>query len=242
MKYTPPLQSATLLKRYKRFLADLELSDGTTFTAHCANTGKMTGCADAGFTAFYSTSSNTKRKYPQSLELTQNNVSQLICVNTAIANKVVEEALNNGVIDELTGYQHIQSEVKYGSENSRIDFLLTHSSKANCYVEVKSVTLLSEDRPQSGQGYFPDAQTVRGQKHIRELIDMVKQGHRAVLLFAVLHQRITQVSAAVHIDPAYAQLLSEAIEQGVDVLAYKAHISASEVTLIEKINFVESPN
>lgn len=239
MKYTPPLQSATLLKRYKRFLADLELSDGTTFTAHCANTGKMTGCADAGFTAFYSTSSNTKRKYPQSLELTQNNVSQLICVNTAIANKVVEEALNNGVIDELTGYQHIQSEVKYGSENSRIDFLLTHSSKANCYVEVKSVTLLSEDRPQSGQGYFPDAQTVRGQKHIRELIDMVKQGHRAVLLFAVLHQGITQVSAAVHIDPAYAQLLSEAIEQGVEVLAYKAHISASEVTLIEKVPFID---
>ncbi|WP_368485037.1 DNA/RNA nuclease SfsA [Pseudoalteromonas sp. SD03] len=239
MKYTPPLQSATLLKRYKRFLADLELSDGTTFTAHCANTGKMTGCADAGFTAFYSTSSNTKRKYPQSLELTQNNVSQLICVNTAIANKVVEEALNNGVIDELTGYQHIQSEVKYGSENSRIDFLLTHSSKANCYVEVKSVTLLSEDHPQSGQGYFPDAQTVRGQKHIRELIDMVKQGHRAVLLFAVLHQGITLVSAAVHIDPAYAQLLSEAIEQGVEVLAYKAHISASEVTLIEKVPFID---
>ena len=239
MKYTPPLQSATLLKRYKRFLADLELSDGTTFTAHCANTGKMTGCADAGFTAFYSTSSNTKRKYPQSLELTQNNVSQLICVNTAIANKVVEEALNNGVIDELTGYQHIQSEVKYGSENSRIDFLLTHSSKANCYVEVKSVTLLSEDRPQSGQGYFPDAQTVRGQKHIRELIDMVKQGHRAVLLFAVLHQGITQVSAAVHIDPTYTQLLSEAIEQGVEVLAYKAHISASEVTLIEKVPFID---
>ena len=199
----------------------------------------MTGCADAGFTAFYSTSSNTKRKYPQSLELTQNNVSQLICVNTAIANKVVEEALNNEVIDELTGYQHIQSEVKYGSENSRIDFLLTHSSKANCYVEVKSVTLLSEDRPQSGQGYFPDAQTLRGQKHIRELIDMVKQGHRAVLLFAVLHQGITQVSAAVHIDPAYAQLLSEAIEQGVEVLAYKAHISASEVTLIEKVPFID---
>ena len=233
------LQSAKLIKRYKRFLADLELSDGTTFTAHCANTGKMTGCADVGFTAFYSTSSNTKRKYPQSLELTQNNVSQLICVNTAIANKVVEEALNNEVIDELTGYQHIQSEVKYGSENSRIDFLLTHSSKANCYVEVKSVTLLSEDRPQSGQGYFPDAQTVRGQKHIRELIDMVKQGHRAVLLFAVLHQGITQVSAAVHIDPTYAELLSEAIEQGVEVLAYKAHISASEVTLIEKVPFID---
>lgn len=239
MKYLPPLQSATLLKRYKRFLADLQLSDGTTFTAHCTNTGKMTGCADPGFNALYSTSNNTKRKYLHSLEITQNNLSQLICVNTAIANKVVEEALNNGVIDELIGYQQIQSEVKYGSENSRIDFLLTHNCKANCYVEVKSVTLLSEDRPQSGQGYFPDAQTVRGQKHIRELIAMVKQGHRAVLLFAVLHQGITQVSAAAHIDSTYAQLLSDAIEQGVEVLAYKADISASEVTLIKKVAFIE---
>lgn len=239
MKYLPPLQSATLLKRYKRFLADLELSDGTTFTAHCANTGKMTGCADPGFNALYSTSNNTKRKYPHSLEITQNNLSQLICVNTAIANKVVEEALNNGVIDELIGYQQIQSEVKYGSENSRIDFLLTHNCKANCYVEVKSVTLLSEEHPHSGQGYFPDAQTVRGQKHIRELIAMVKQGHRAVLLFAVLHQGITQVSAAAHIDSTYAQLLSDAIEQGVEVLAYKADISASEVTLIKKVAFID---
>ncbi|WP_166112250.1 DNA/RNA nuclease SfsA [Pseudoalteromonas sp. Z9A5] len=238
MKYTPALQSATLLRRYKRFLADLQLNDGSEFTAHCANTGKMTGCAEPGFNAFYSTSNNTKRKYPHSLELTQNHLSQLICVNTAIANKVVEEAINNNVISELTHYEQLQSEVKYGSENSRIDFLLTSKNEPDCYVEVKSVTLLSENDTHNGQGYFPDTQTVRGQKHIRELIEMVEQGHRAVLLFAILHEGINTVSAAAHIDEKYAQLLNQAINKGVEVLAYKAIISANEVTLHTKISFI----
>ncbi|KTF17381.1 MULTISPECIES: DNA/RNA nuclease SfsA [Pseudoalteromonas] len=238
MKYSPALQSATLLKRYKRFLADLQLKDGSEFTAHCANTGKMTGCAEPGFSAFYSTSDNAKRKYPQSLELTKNNLSQLICVNTAIANKVVEEAINNNVITELNGYEQLQSEVKYGSENSRIDFLLTDSSKSDCYVEVKSVTLLSQSDPQSAQGYFPDAQTLRGQKHIRELIEMIEQGHRAVLLFAVLHEGINKVSGAAHIDEKYNALLNHAISKGVEVLVYKASISANEIILNEKIAFI----
>ncbi|WP_338363726.1 DNA/RNA nuclease SfsA [uncultured Pseudoalteromonas sp.] len=237
MKYTPALQPATLLRRYKRFLADLQLTNGTEFTAHCANTGKMTGCAEPGFNAFYSTSDNSKRKYPHSLELTQNSLSQLICVNTAVANKVVEEAITNQLITELNGYAHLQSEVKYGSENSRIDFLLTNDNKPDCYVEVKSVTLLSETTPESGQGYFPDAQTVRGQKHIRELIEMIEQGHRAVLLFVVLHQGINTVSAASHIDKKYNDLLNQAIKKGVEVYAYKASISPSEVTLSEKVAF-----
>jgi len=237
MKYTPALQPATLLRRYKRFLADLQLTNGTEFTAHCANTGKMTGCAEPGFNAFYSTSDNNKRKYPHSLELTQNSLSQLICVNTAVANKVVEEAITNQLITELNGYAHLQSEVKYGSENSRIDFLLTNDNKPDCYVEVKSVTLLSETTPESGQGYFPDAQTVRGQKHIRELIEMIEQGHRAVLLFVVLHQGINTVSAASHIDKKYNDLLNQAIKKGVEVYAYKASISPSEVTLSEKVAF-----
>ncbi|OUS71214.1 sugar fermentation stimulation protein SfsA [Pseudoalteromonas sp. A601] len=238
MKFAKPLQQAILIKRYKRFLADLRLVDGTEFTAHCANTGKMTGCAEPQFNAFYSTSDNTKRKYPHSLELTQNQFQHLICVNTAMANKVVEEAIQTNIISELSGYQQLQSEVKYGQENSRIDFLLSDTSCPNCYVEVKSVTLLSQDSPTTGQGYFPDAQTLRGQKHIRELIEMVEQGHRAVLLFAVLHEGITQVSAAKHIDEKYAQLLTEAIAKGVEVLAYKAKISAKEITLDEKVIFI----
>lgn len=238
MKFAPPLQQATLIKRYKRFLADLRLADGSEFTAHCANTGKMTGCAEPDFVAFYSTSGNLKRKYPHSLELTQNQFQQLICVNTALANKVVEEALQANLITQLSGYEQLQSEVKYGQENSRIDFLLSDSKRPNCYVEVKSVTLLSQDSPLSGQGYFPDAQTLRGQKHIRELIEVVEQGHRAVLLFAVLHEGISHVSAAKHIDEKYAQLLNQAIAVGVEVVAYKAKISAREVTLTENIPFI----
>ncbi|WP_372761261.1 DNA/RNA nuclease SfsA [Pseudoalteromonas sp.] len=238
MKYQPALQPATLIKRYKRFLADLQPNTGAEFTAHCANTGKMTGCAEPGFSAFYSTSDNSKRKYPHSLELTQNHLAQLICVNTAIANKVVAEAINANVITELSGYQQLQSEVKYGDENSRIDFLLSDEQRANCYVEVKSVTLLSQDNPHSGQGYFPDAHTLRGQKHLRELITMVEQGHRAVLVFAVLHQGITQVSAAAHIDEQYAQLLQHAIQRGVEVLVYKAAISPSEIVLTKKLPFI----
>ncbi|WP_062569525.1 MULTISPECIES: DNA/RNA nuclease SfsA [Pseudoalteromonas] len=238
MHFLPPLQSAKLLKRYKRFLADLELETGEQFTAHCANTGKMTGCAEPGFSAYYSTSDNKKRKYPHSLQLTKNHFGQLICVNTAIANQVVHEALTHNVIKELCDYSTIQAEVKYGQENSRIDFLLTANDKANCYVEVKSVTLLSEDNPQSGQGYFPDAQTVRGQKHIRELIEMVQQGHRAVLLFAVLHEGISQVSGAKHIDETYCSLLTQAIDCGVEVYAYKADISASAIALTEQVPFI----
>ncbi|NMR24374.1 DNA/RNA nuclease SfsA [Pseudoalteromonas sp. NEC-BIFX-2020_015] len=238
MKYSTPLQHATLIKRYKRFLADLRLHDSTEFTAHCANTGKMTGCAEPGFTAFYSTSSNLKRKYPHSLELTKNQFDHFICVNTAIANKVVEEALQAQLIGELCNYTNIQAEVKYGQENSRIDFLLRNEQLPPCYVEVKSVTLLSQSEPNSGQGYFPDAQTLRGQKHLRELIEMVEQGHRAVLLFAVLHQGIEQVSAAAHVDETYAKLLTEAMSKGVEVLAYKASISPNEIHITHKIPFI----
>lgn len=237
MKFATPLQQARLIKRYKRFLADLRLADGSEFTAHCANTGKMTGCAEPDFAAFYSTSDNLKRKYRHSLELTRNQFGQLICVNTAVANKLVEEALHANLITQLSGYEQLQSEVKYGQENSRIDFLLSGPNRPNCYVEVKSVTLLSQDCPLSGQGYFPDAQTLRGQKHIRELIEMVEQGHRAVLLFAVLHEGISQVSAAKHIDEKYALLLDSAITKGVEVLAYKANISTDEITLAEKLLF-----
>lgn len=238
MKYTPALKPAILLKRYKRFLADLQLNDGSIFTAHCANTGKMTGCAEPGFHAFYSQSNNIKRKYPHSLELTKNSLGQLICVNTRVANQVVEEAIINNVVQELNSYTRLQSEVKYGNENSRIDFLLTSDNRPDCFVEVKSVTLLSQDNPQSGQGYFPDAQTLRGQKHLRELIDMAQIGHRAVLLFAVLHEGINKVSPATHIDKKYAQLLQHAIDAGVEVLAYKATISVNEVVIDKKIPVV----
>lgn len=219
------LQPSTLIKRYKRFLADVTLIDETLsnskeITMHCANTGAMTGCATPGDTVWYSTSGNLKRKYPNSWEITYTQAKHWICVNTIRANQLTEEALNNNLITELSPHTRLRREVKYGEENSKIDFQLYDEFARKTYVEVKSVTLLEGE-----QGYFPDAVTERGQKHLRELIAMKLSGHRAVLLFAVLHTGINSVKPAKHIDPKYAQLLREAKQQGVEILAYKASFS-----------------
>ncbi|RSD32593.1 DNA/RNA nuclease SfsA [Vibrio pectenicida] len=236
MKFEPQLQPATLIKRYKRFLADIRLSDGSEITIHCANTGAMTGCATPDNTIWYSTSNNPKRKYPHSWELTKTENGDTICVNTARSNQLAVEAIESGTINELIGYEQIKTEVQYGDENSRIDILLMSSQRPNCYIEVKSVTLL--DELHQGQGYFPDAVTTRGQKHLRELTKMVQNGYRAVLLFTVLHSGIEKVSPAHHIDPQYSKLLKSAQEQGVEVLCYTAQLSNTEMKLIESISFI----
>lgn len=213
------LNKATLIKRYKRFLADVTLADGKETTIYCANTGAMTGCAEPGDTVLYSISENKKRKYQFTWEFTITQQGHHICVNTGKANKMVELAIANNEIPELTGYKQCQAEVKYGNENSRIDFLLSDANKADCYIEVKSCTLLDE-RYQAGDGFFPDAVTTRGQKHLRELIEMKQQGYRSVLLFAVLHSGIKRVQAADFIDKKYAELFELAKQAGVEVITY----------------------
>ncbi|MGL1956498.1 MAG: DNA/RNA nuclease SfsA [Colwellia sp.] len=225
MKLT--LKKATLIKRYKRFLADVTLENGTTTTMHVANTGAMTGCAQPGDTVWYSTSDNPKRKYPCSWEITQTQQNHFICVNTMRANQLVEQAIKAQTIKELTGYTGLKREVKYGDENSKIDILLQKNKEKNVYIEVKSVTLLMEDT-QSGQGFFPDAVTIRGQKHLRELSLLSQQGFRAVLFFAVLHSGIDAVAPAKHIDAKYTQLLKEAQLAGVEVIAYQAQFILNE--------------
>ena len=226
MQFLPPLQPATLIQRYKRFLADVVTPDGATLTLHCPNTGAMTGCATPGDTVWYSTSLNKTRKYPHTWEITQTVGGEYICVNTLRANQLVKEAISLDLIPELRGYNTLKSEVKYGAEGSRIDFMLQAEQRPECYIEVKSVTLADRDN-----GYFPDAVTLRGQKHLRELISVAATGKRAVLLFAVLHTAIGRFSPARHIDPKYAQLLNEAQKQGVEVLVYKAELSADNMTL-----------
>ena len=226
MEYTPGLQSATLIKRYKRFLADVVTPQGETMTIHCANTGAMTGCATPGDTVWYSTSDSKTRKYPHSWELTETQSGDFICINTLRANMLVREALETGRITELSAYNQIRAEVKYGSENSRIDFLLQAEDRRDCYIEVKSVTLLHQ-----GKGYFPDAVTTRGQKHLRELSQIAQSGQRAVLLFAVLHSGINDVLPARHIDARYAELLAQAKQDGVELLGYKARLAPSGITL-----------
>ncbi|PME29924.1 sugar fermentation stimulation protein SfsA [Vibrio sp. 10N.286.55.E10] len=241
MQFNPPLEPATLIKRYKRFLTDIKLPDGSERTIHCANTGAMTGCATPGNTVWYSTSDNAKRKYPNSWEISETDKGHRICVNTARANQLAVEAIENNTIVELLGYNALRTEVKYGSENSRIDILLEDNEKPPCYIEVKSVTLLDEQETSTkGQGFFPDAVTTRGQKHLRELTEMVESGNRAVLLFTVLHSGIEKVSAAHHIDAKYSLLLKQAQDAGVEVLCYKAELSNTQIQLKQAVEFINS--
>lgn len=226
MHFTPALQRATLIQRYKRFLADVVTPDGETLTIHCPNTGAMTGCATPGDTVWYSTSENSKRKYPHTWEITQTQAGAFICVNTQRANQLAKEAVLSEKIPELIGYSSLKSEVKYGEEGSRIDLMLQADDRPRCYIEVKSVTLAEKE-----YGYFPDAVTLRGQKHLRELMSVVAAGERAVLLFAVLHSAIEYFSPAHHIDAQYARLLAEAQHRGVEILAYKAELSADNMAL-----------
>ncbi|BCD96901.1 DNA/RNA nuclease SfsA [Marinagarivorans cellulosilyticus] len=229
MIFTPNLQKARLVRRYKRFLADVILPDGQEITVHCPNTGSMKNCVVEGSDCWLLYSDNPKRKYAYTWQLATTPTGHIACVNTHVANKVIGEALAQGVIPELAGYADVRPEVKYG-EGSRVDFLLSGDSLPACFVEVKSVTLLDD-----GQGCFPDAVSTRGQKHLRELMAVAAQGQRAVLLFCVLHSGIDSVSAAAHIDPVYAQLMSDAIASGVEVIAYGASISPSEITITKKL-------
>jgi sugar fermentation stimulation protein A len=231
MKFKPSLQPATLLRRYKRFLADIELPTGERVTIHCPNTGSMKNCIVENSPCWYSISDNPNRKYPYTWEIATVPNGYLAGINTGRANALVEEAINNGLVAELSGYKHIKREVKYGAENSRIDFLLSDEKRADCYVEVKSVTLAFENC----QGFFPDAVSTRGTKHLRELMGMVDAGHRAVLFFCVQHTGIISVAPADDIDPVYAATLREANNRGVEVLAYQAEISAEEIVLTKAI-------
>ncbi|MDD7568473.1 MAG: DNA/RNA nuclease SfsA [[Actinobacillus] rossii] len=211
----PPLQSATLIRRYKRFMADVQLPTQEQITLHCANTGAMTGCGEKGDTVWFSDSKSTTRKYPCSWELTELLNGNLVCINTHRSNQLVYEALQNKRILELADYSQITPEVKYGEENSRIDFLLQGDGLPDCYVEVKSITLVKNNI-----GMFPDAVTTRGQKHLRELMAMKKQGHRAVVLFAGLHNGFDCFKIAEYIDPDYDKLFKQALREGVEAYAY----------------------
>lgn len=215
-----------LVKRYKRFLADIVLQDGREITAHCPNTGSMKNCADPDSRVWVLDSGNPKRKYPFGWELVEVEGRYLACINTGRANKLIAEAIANDVIVQLRGYTSCRQEVKYG-ENSRIDLLLEDDVKGRAWVEIKNVTLLEENN----NGSFPDAVTKRGAKHLQELMNMVAQGDRAVMLFCVPHTGIQEVRPADHIDPEYGRLLRQAKASGVEVLAYGAEISPDHIEI-----------
>lgn len=230
MKLSPPLQKAKLIKRYKRFLADIELPDGQVITIHCPNTGSMKNCCEPGSQVWYSESNNPKRKYPNTWEIVSVAKKYRAGINTGRANALVKEAIENGIVTELADYQSLRTEVKYGN-NSRIDILLQDAEGRDCYIEVKNVTLWIGD----GLGVFPDAVTQRGAKHLQEMMEMVQQGHRAILFYCVQHTGIERVAPADDIDPAYGKLLREAVANGVEVMAYTGSLTARKIELTRSV-------
>lgn len=226
MQIDPPLFPATLLKRYKRFLADVRLQDGSELTVHTPNTGSMLGCADAGMRIWLRDTQNPKRKYLYSWEMSENAAGVKIGVNTGISNQLVSEAIESGLIDALQQYTRIQTEVPYGQERSRIDLLLSNEHE-QCYVEIKNVTAADD----KGLAIFPDAVTQRGTKHLRELRAMVQEGHRAVIFFSIQREDVTAFRPAIEIDPVYAETLAEVMAAGVEAMAWQARVSPKEIVL-----------
>ena len=233
MQFLSELIPGTLIKRYKRFLADVKLADGSLITAHVANTGAMTGCMPEGARIWLSLSDNPNRKYPYSWQLVEVSSGHLACINTSLTNKLVQEALPVQKIPELSGFEDCRTEVAYGEEKSRIDFLLKYKDQL-AYVEVKHVTLSLKPNEAS----FPDAVTKRGQKHLRELIQQVKCGHRAVLLFIIMRTDVNLVTPADSVDEEYGRLLRQAISEGVEVIAYGTQINQQGISITEKLPVV----
>ena len=232
-----PLVQGTLKRRYKRFLADVDLQDGQALTVHCPNTGAMTGCAEEHSAVWLSRSDNPKRKYAYTWELVDT-AQGMACINTGRANAVVGEALRNRVISELASAGQVQREVRSPVDRSRFDFGLGSGAQFDCFVEVKSVTLCAPD----GKGYFPDAVSQRALKHVNALIEVRNQGLRAVLLFCAQHSGVRSVHPASQIQPAYAQALAQALDAGVEVLAYACEVTPDEVRIAKPLPFTLQPS
>lgn len=229
MRFPAPLLEGRLLRRYQRFLADVDTAAGI-LTAHCPNTGAMQGCAEPGMRVWLSPATNPARKLAWTWELVEALPGVVVGMHTGRSNALVREAIEAGRVPELAGYATIRPEVKYG-EGSRIDLLLTAPGRPDCYVEVKNVTAAVAGRI----GYFPDAVTTRGTKHLREMSAMVAAGHRAVLVFCVQRGDVECVRPADHIDPVYGRTLREALAAGVEVIALGATVSPAGIELERRL-------
>lgn len=229
MHFPEPLIPGRLLRRYKRFLADVVLDGGGEIVAHCANPGSMLGLAEPGSRVWLSPAGNPARKLRWSWELVEvqgGTGGCLVGINTGRANALVGEALAAGRIAELAGYDGLRREVRYGA-NSRVDFLLERAGQPPCYLEVKSVTLTRG----GGLAEFPDAVTARGSKHLAELAAVARRGGRAALLFLVQRADCARVAVAADIDPAYAAALGQAKADGVEILCYSCRLSPAAIAL-----------
>jgi sugar fermentation stimulation protein A len=228
MHFPTPLIRGTLIRRYKRFLADVALENGDEITAHVANSGSMMGLIEPGAEVWLSQSDNPKRKLKYSWELVRDGDS-LVGINTMHPNKLVAEAVADRTISELSGYGAVRREVKYG-KNSRIDILLTDESRPDCYVEVKNVTLRRGRKAE-----FPDAVTARGAKHLVEMSAMVTEGARAVMVYLVQREDCDVFSIAGDIDPTYATALTDALGAGVEAVCYGCRLTPQEIIVDRNI-------
>jgi len=236
MRFASPLRRGRLLQRYKRFLADVTLDTGETITATCPNTGSMLGLTAPGSTVWLSESDSPTRKYRHTWEMIEadfGNGASLVGINTGHPNRLVAEAIEARRMRKLSGYQSLRREVKYGAA-SRIDILLEDARKGCCYVEVKNVHLMRK----AGLAEFPDCVTARGVKHLQELIEMVAQGHRAVMLFLIQRNDATRFALARDLDPSYAEAFRQARRAGVEAMAYRCHMSPEEIVLDKQVPIV----
>ncbi len=233
MRFQTPLVPGTLIRRYKRFFADVRLDhDGRDVTAHCPNTGPMTGLLDQGNRVWLEPNDDPKKKLKFGWRLLEHAPGQFTGVDTSLPNRIVKEALTEGRIAELDGYGTILPERKYGT-NSRIDFLLQGDGRRDAYVEVKSVTLSRE----SGLAEFPDTVTDRGRKHLDDLAEVLRQGHRAMMLYLVQRTDCDRVSLAGDLDPAYLAAFRSAKGAGLEVIALGCAISSEEITVSQALDF-----
>lgn len=225
MDFSAPLLKGTLIKRYKRFLADVTLEDGSVVTAHTANSGSMLGCCTPGSEVWLSPANNPERKLKFTWELVRVG-DELVGINTSHPNALAAEAILSGAIPELAGYATLKREVKYG-KNSRIDVFLTAPDRPDCYVEVKNTTLFRPDGDNQQVALFPDAVTERGTKHLGELSEMVRAGKRAVMLYMVQRSAagLGRFAVAEDIDPTYAAALRDALAVGVEALCYTCSVT-----------------
>ena len=235
MRFQTPLVPATLIRRYKRFLADVRLDDGREVTAHCANPGSMMGLADPGLRVWVEPNDDPRKKLKYGLRLVEVE-DALVGVDTSLPNKVVRVALEAQEIPALAAYTQIRPEVPYG-DGSRVDFLCQAEGLPDTYVEVKSVTLSR----QPGLAEFPDSRTARGAKHLAELSQMAQTGARAVMLYLVQRTDAQSMTLAADIDPAYAEASAQARATGVEILAHSTHITPKGITLGPPLPFAPPP-
>lgn len=236
LKFPHPLLRGRLIKRYKRFLADVVLDSGETITTTCPNTGSMMGLLAPGAAVWLSTSDSPTRKYKHTWELVEADFGagpQIVGINTNHPNKLVTEAIEGGLIKELKGYDGLRREVKYG-RNSRVDILLESKAKAPCYVEIKNVHMMRNP----GRAEFPDSVTERGTKHLAELSDMVAAGNRAVMVYLIQMATPTAFSLARDIDPTYCDAFDAATAAGVEAIAYRCRITPDEIAVDKAVKMV----